>query len=258
MHCKNCNTALKNERYCPECGARIIKNRLTLKSLFAQINKEYLAVDNRFLRTIISLFTKPEQVIEGFISGQRKRYFDVIPFYAIALSVLGAQFVILKTFFPEFLIIEEPAALLAENNEKLLESFNQYMQNFINYQGILYSISMPFLAVGTWLMYKDKNKHNYTEHLVINLYTNSQLVFINALLFLIIALIGKTNLGDTYLYVSPLTFLYGCYVLKRIYNTSFINALLKYILAYIIYALVFFMVMMCVVILGLVIFKFLR
>ncbi len=42
MVCKNCGTPhSKNQRYCLECGARIIRNRLTLKALFQQINVEF-------------------------------------------------------------------------------------------------------------------------------------------------------------------------------------------------------------------------
>ena len=104
MNCKNCNTEITEKiNYCPQCGARIIKNRLTPTILVNQLNEEVLSLDNKFLATFIDLFKRPERVIDGFIFGLRKRYLNVITYYAISLSLLGLQIFILKSFFPEFL-----------------------------------------------------------------------------------------------------------------------------------------------------------
>ena len=73
MNCKNCNTSLlNNQKFCLECGAKVIKNRLTLKNIFEDINDQFISIDNIFLKTFIHLFTKPELVINGFIGGTRK------------------------------------------------------------------------------------------------------------------------------------------------------------------------------------------
>ena len=54
MHCKNCHKPLSDEQnFCDDCGAKRIRNRLTPKILAAQINEQFISIDNKFLRTFI-------------------------------------------------------------------------------------------------------------------------------------------------------------------------------------------------------------
>lgn len=73
MNCKSCNNTLRDtQNYCDDCGAKVIRNRLTPKVLATQVNKEFISFDNKFLKTFIDLFTKPEVVINGYINGTQK------------------------------------------------------------------------------------------------------------------------------------------------------------------------------------------
>ena len=66
MSCKNCGLALTEEtNFCNSCGAKVIRNRLTLKNLLQHAVEEFLSIDNKFLITITHLFTRPEAVIDG-------------------------------------------------------------------------------------------------------------------------------------------------------------------------------------------------
>ena len=58
-----------SKNYCPDCGAKHIRNRLTTIILLNQINDQFLSIDNRFLITFLDLFKKPEKVINGYING---------------------------------------------------------------------------------------------------------------------------------------------------------------------------------------------
>ena len=79
MECKNCKGLISlSISYCPNCGAKIIKNRLTVKNLFGSFVAQFLNYDNKFLQTFISLFTKPEKVIGSYINGTRKKYVNVL------------------------------------------------------------------------------------------------------------------------------------------------------------------------------------
>ncbi|WAC01775.1 DUF3667 domain-containing protein [Lacinutrix neustonica] len=73
--------------YCNGCGAKVIKNRLTMRNLFEDFTYNYLNYDNKFLRTFLNLFTKPEAVITSYIDGTRKKYVNVISYFAIALTL---------------------------------------------------------------------------------------------------------------------------------------------------------------------------
>jgi uncharacterized membrane protein YvbJ len=81
MSCKNCGLALIEEtNFCTACGAKVIRNRLTIKNLLEHAVEEFLSIDNKFLITITHLFTRPEVVIDGYINGLRKKYMNPISF----------------------------------------------------------------------------------------------------------------------------------------------------------------------------------
>ena len=62
-----------------------------MRSIAADINEQFLNIDNKFLKTFFHLFTKPDVVIGGFINGTRKKYINVIQYLAISLTLLGVQ-----------------------------------------------------------------------------------------------------------------------------------------------------------------------
>ena len=82
MECKNCSNQLStNSDFCNSCGAKVIRNRLTLKNIFEHIIETFFNYDNKLLRTFIDLFKKPEKVIDGYINGVRKRYVNPISYF---------------------------------------------------------------------------------------------------------------------------------------------------------------------------------
>ena len=92
MNCKSCQSTLKSQdNYCNICGAKVIRNRLTFKNLFEHFSEQFLNYDNKFLLTFITLFKRPEDVIAGYISGTRKKYVNVISYFAIAITLSGLQ-----------------------------------------------------------------------------------------------------------------------------------------------------------------------
>ena len=247
MDCKNCNTTLNEEqRFCDECGAKVIQNRLTPKILATQVNEEFISIDNKLLRTFIALFIKPEDVIEGYINGVRKKYIGVITYYAIALTVLGFQMFLLKNLFPEFL--ESQSAAFADSfkagSNGIENPFAAFPDYLNDYQGVFFSILMPFIAIGTWIVYLDKRRHNYTEHLVINLYMTAQTIYVSFTIYILFAAFNFKDYLIASLVATPIIIIYGAYVFKRLYKSSYISATLRYIVAFIIYMFVFFIIIM--------------
>ncbi len=96
MNCKTCNSSLRSDfRYCPHCGAKVIKNRLTLQNVWQDLSFQVFNLDNTFLKTFRHMFSKPETVIESFVSGARKKYMNPISFFAIAITLSGLMFYVL-------------------------------------------------------------------------------------------------------------------------------------------------------------------
>ncbi len=100
MNCKNCKTALQaDDHFCHSCGAKIMRNRLTFKNLWEDLNERVLNLDNNLFRTIKDMFIRPELVIEGYISGVRKKYMDPISYLGVALTLSGIILFILRKYY---------------------------------------------------------------------------------------------------------------------------------------------------------------
>ena len=132
---------------------------------------------------------------------------------------------------------------------------NEFAGNFVkasqiinDFQGVLFSLLMPFIAIGTWIMYSNKNKYNFTEHLVINLYSNSQIILFNFVLYIGFAFFSSLDFLTVSIIGTPITFLYGAFVFKQLHNSSFINAIIRYIGAYVIFMIAFFILMILLLI----------
>ncbi len=80
MNCKNCNTPLQGEKkFCSNCGSKVISYRLNFSSVSEEFFSTYINWDNKFYKTFIHLFTKPQEVANGYLDGVRKRYTNLLP-----------------------------------------------------------------------------------------------------------------------------------------------------------------------------------
>ena len=258
MNCKNCNTSLlKHQKFCLECGAKVIKNRLTLKNIFEDINDQFINIDNIFLKTFIHLFTKPELVINGFIGGTRKKYINVIQYFAISLTLVGIQIFLMNTFFKDALNIDEiygdTFKKFAEQKDNPFSPSNFDYNQINNYQSLFYVLTVPFSALSTWLAYiiAGDKQLNFTEHLVLNLYYSAQIIIITSLLTILFLCFGLDYMlisGG----ISIITFIYWFYVLKRVFNHNFIDTLARFMLAIMVLVVIFFGVIIISFLIGII------
>lgn len=238
MHCKNCNTALKDtQKFCDECGAKVIQNRLTPKVLAHQVNEQFISIDNKFLRTFIDLFRQPEVVIVGYIEGTRKKYIDVLQYFAISLTLAGIQVFLMNTFFEESIDFQKGfmegfnASSTTSNNPFENIDFNSWSK----YQGLIYILMVPFYALGSWLTYYivGDRIYNFTEHLVINLYYNAQIIITTAVLSILFLISGLDYLIITTVLTIPFLW-YFFFLLKRIFKNSFWNTFARFLMTMVI------------------------
>lgn len=221
MECKNCHTDLSNENdFCPSCGGKVIRNRLTIKLLFAHFSEQFFNYDNRFLQTFIHLFTKPEKVINGYINGTRKRYVDVIGYFMVALTLTGLQIFILNKFFPEAMDFSSMAASGQE------EGMQKWMDSVMEYQSVFIMLNIPIYALVSKLTFLNKKKFNYTEHLIINIYLVAQLSIAGVFIILVGVILGQ-NYAEMSNLSLGLMVLYYAYSLKKIYALTLKQIFLK-------------------------------
>lgn len=224
MVCKNCNNSLKEtDDYCNNCGAKVIRNRLTIKNLFEHIIETFFNYDNKLLRTFINLFTNPEIVIGGYLDGVRKKYVNVISYFALALTFSGLQIFILNKFFPESINL----STISTNG---MEDLSDDILGFtFEYYSILMMLYIPLYAILSKLTFFKNKKYNYTEHLVVFMYVLAQINLIT-----VIITIGGVILGFSFGSLSfstlALQFFYTAYCLKRLYKLSLKGIILRSLL----------------------------
>lgn len=240
MTCKNCQEHLQDsDKFCNHCGAKVINHRLTLRYLFSEVSNGFLNIDSsRPFRTFIDMFRKPEDVIVGYINGTRKKYINAFGYFTIALTLAGLYLFIVQRFFPE--LMDE---LMNVQQTEMQKNMNKTMlDTMFEYQALIFFATIPFLALISRLIFWKNKQFNYTEHLVLNLYTYSHGSIIYYLLtFCLIwipTLQAALTFGSMIIYIA----LYF-HVLKRVYDIEAGPMVLKTFLFLVILGFVFFIAM---------------
>ena len=220
MDCKNCGTTLISEnKFCNTCGAKVIENRLTVGHLFEDFKEKFLDIDNTFLRTFISLFKRPDDVINGYIRGTRKKYVNVLNYIALAITISGLQFFILKKFFPDVMQFPEN---LSDGNQ-----MGASIMNFIlEYNSFIYIILIPFYGLLSKIVFKNIKKYNYVEHIVIMGYTMSHLSIALFIPGIILSIFGFNYFDYNYIF-AVVMILYNAYCFKKLYELSLKRMIVK-------------------------------
>jgi hypothetical protein len=245
------------------CGAKIVKKRLTIRNLFADINEQFLNIDNKFLKTFIHLFTKPDIVIDGFINGTRKKYINVIQYLAISLTLLGVQLFILNKFYPDFFQAvftdtQNYLAMYPEETRPKIEEFMSDYYTFVNeYQSLIYVLGIPFTAFVTRLAFLKEKLYNFTEHIVVNTYITAQYVIFSFFTYLIFAVFNLNIEVLVTVSIVLYMFYYG-FVFYKTHNLSIVTIILRFLLSIAIISTLFFLIFIVGVIVGIVYLKFLK
>lgn len=209
MNCKNCEKPLRADyTYCHSCGAKIIRNRLSFKNLWFDIIERYFNVDNTFLKTFLHLFTKPQEVIIGYISGVRKKYLNPISYLGIALTLSGVTLFVLRKANIDF----DYDLFNTGVDTKAMRPIQDFT---FDYNSLLFISYVPMMAIASWLAFKDKGLR-FTERIVTFIYSMSQysiVIFLPSLLILLIA-------PQKYMMLSSIAFLfifiYNAWIIKKI------------------------------------------
>lgn len=241
MQCKNCGYTLRTDySFCPDCGARVVRKRITFKNLWFDLIERYFNVDNTFLRTFIHLFIKPAEVIGGYIEGVRKRYMNPISYFTIALTLGGIVLFLMKKDLIEI-------SQMAQFSQGAYDGFNDEvgknpgMQEGLNltetlfeYQNLFYILTIPLLVLTSRTVFWNKNKYNFSEHFVINIYGYSHIsIVINALYLLFfwntlaIQIVGVASLFGYIIYFS--------FAFKRLFDLDWASMLLKLLLFFVVF-----------------------
>lgn len=227
MKCKNCeNSLLETDKFCNDCGAQVVKNRLTLKFLFNEFYRSFFSIDsNKPVLTFIDLFKRPEEVIGGYIEGVRKKYIHAFGYFTIAITISSLFYFFALKFYPDLF---DGTFNFAQDNEAQKEFGKKLTTSVFDYQNLLFFAAIPLLAFLSWILFY-KKKHNYAEHLIINLYVYSHCSIITILLY-ILTLWNKTLFDFVALSSFFIQIVLYAYVLKRLYALTLLQIIKKTVL----------------------------
>jgi len=217
MDCKNCGHSLRSDfRYCPNCGAKIIHNRLTIKNIWQDLSFQVFNLDNTLIKTFRHLFSKPDVVVESFINGTRKKYMNPISYFAIAITLSGLLFYVLRNIYHVNLT---EGGFNGQKGPK--------MDFIFDYQGLLSYLFLPLYATLTWILFLDKRKLNYTEHLITNAYITAQTSFVQVIICLPLFGILDINYQNFNLYALFIMIAYQFYVFSRVHKIGAGSTILR-------------------------------
>jgi hypothetical protein len=213
MNCKNCNTPQRTDyKFCPACGAKVVVKRLTFRNLVYDITERVFNVDSTFFRTFIQLFNRPEQVIDSYIQGVRRRYLNPISHLGIALTLSGLTIFVMKK-------VMTPEMFNAYGGDLPEEVAGKIYEAVFDYSSLFFLVYIPVFALAGYLTFNKKN-YFFSEYVIAFIYIMAQwsiAVFLPTILILLFA-------PETYMTVSfPFLFVmiaYSIFAIQRIHRFS--------------------------------------
>lgn len=209
MHCKNCSHKLRTDySFCPACGAKVIRNRITFKNLIYDVFERYFNLDNSFLTTIWHMLIYPQKVCHGYISGLRKKYLNPISMLAISLTLSGFVVFLMKKLawsnlnFSSIEFVKTSGG--ASGTEKVMNAIMEY-------SSILFLLYIPVLAFASYLFF-NKKKYNLPEHVVIATYALTTFSIISFLFSVAFLFVNPQLYLELSVYYSVVMLVYCIYV----------------------------------------------
>lgn len=246
-NCKSCKFQFTiTTHFCPNCGGRVIKNRLTLKSVFTEFLQNIFNLDNKFFSTLRDLTMCPQNVFIAYISGARRRYYNPVSLIAIAilLNTLTSSFLIEKTGafydqefqenafelgykgaggseeeFQEKLKDKEYQEKLERSKQESIETQNK-INNFVqNNLGLVAYLNIPVYALIAYIVFMNKKLYNFAEMVSIVLYQNAYTTLVGFLLSFIFFILDINIFiltGLSFLII----FLYSNYSFQKLFKLN--------------------------------------
>lgn len=250
MNCKTCDFQLENaSQYCSNCGAKIVHERLSLKGTWEEFVGPFFSWDNNFWRTFFGLFINPKDVLEAYINGARKKYFQ--PFSYIILYATIAVF--FYKFFPMEIIMDYSGGFAkgyeTTNPASSAPQFDMdgfmktYTESLMSYYNFFVLLLIPVYALTSFIIF-NKRSHNFFEHLVFNSYLQTNLGFISLVLQVVLVNALGMSFGNYSILFLFLFILFTLYAFKRLYNLNLTQSIVSSIK----YLLLFFVVYFAIII----------
>ncbi|UII74492.1 DUF3667 domain-containing protein [Flagellimonas sp. HMM57] len=223
-HCLNCHETISKEAsFCFHCGARVVKNRITLKRILSEIAETIFGWDNKYLFTARLLVVRPHIVLEEYTKGVRKKYVHPFTYLIIGATLVLFSFTLFLDNFMEHL------QAFSEKMKDLyggaqLKDTQKVQREIIEYFNITTLILIPVYSLFTYFIYR--KTYNYAEHLVFNSYIQGT-SFIFIFVFFYISLLTHPLV---YSITTFITFFLYIYSFGKLFKLDLGTSILKFFL----------------------------
>lgn len=234
-NCKGCGASMSlDHRFCSECGAKRMYNRLNSRNLLEDFTDRFLNMEAQFPKTFVALFTKPEDVIDGYINGTRKKYLSAFSYFAISLTFAGIYMFVMRTWYMDEVFLEQSMKVTNPGASNIETAWvRDFVDFFLDYQSFFTFLSIPLLALISKIVFWNYKKYNFIEHLVIYLYAYSHVQIISAVIGVLVYWSSTFQMIISTV-ISLGMFIYMAYVLKRMFELSIEKILIKTLLFFVV------------------------
>ncbi len=232
--CKNCIQPLRYEdKFCSNCAAQIVSDRITFKNLMYDLFNNTLGWDNKYFYTIKMLLTRPGLVLSEYLNGARKKYMQPFSFLALGMAIaiflfniFDEQFIRVNQDFQESQL-EWMAAKIggpyksAEFQAEQMENSGKMVKFQLKYFNFLVVLLLPIYSFISFMVYG--KPYNFGEHIVVNSY-------VQGLSFLSISILFMLSLVTNPLFYALniiLLIIFYTYAYGKLYQLSTGQSILK-------------------------------
>ena len=214
--CKNCDFEFIGS-YCPNCSQSVKANsRLTFKNIINDFFDNVFNLDKGFFFTIWNLLKQPRFILQGFISGKRKKFTNPVKYLIIATAIQALSQSIIM--FKEQGIPFTSFSFLSNQFNQNMHLWHQSMT--LDYPILFGIINLLFWPIPFYFLFK-KLKHTIPELIAVMMYIYGTIVIlIQIIAFIHNPLTGKNMPIEL---VILLATGYLIYVLLKFYKRGSIS-----------------------------------
>jgi len=179
--CLNCQTEFSGH-FCPNCGQKASTRRYSWSYVFS---KDFLSdifnFDRGFLHTLKDLSYRPGHLINDYLQGKRKTYFNAVGFLLVVLAIEALLWSMAHNSVAEVMLDNIQAQVGREAAAGIsLGDVESILRN----QKAIFLLAVPLAAFFSWLILK-RMQYNFLEHciaIIFLLAMNTMLGFVAGLL----------------------------------------------------------------------------
>ena len=226
VECKNCGAPVE-QKYCPQCGQHAGTKRISLGALIKDLPHAIFHVDRGMVYNFIQLLKRPGPAICDYLDGKRKPFFHPASYLVISLVINYLIVRITNLHFYDELELQsmDPASA------KAIVDYDAMQWWFLEHTYIYILLAIPLSTLFLYLVFRlGRQSYNIAETAVTILFTISQGVYIQSILYLLFGWVDSGPFLRTLETINvAILILYASHVINQMLQT-FPNRILRLVL----------------------------